>query len=210
VDYLHADYGDLRAVLGLARDIARVAPEIDVLINNAGRPGRRQREVTSDGHEATLQVNYLAPVLLTDTLLGSTRLRRVVDVASATHFGARLDRDDLELQHGYAGPSAYARSKLALVTYSCWLAARRPDVEVVSMHPGVIATDLLHAMFSVRGASPESAADNIVEVSGRHGDTGTYYDERRPSAPDPAARDAATQQWLATRTADLLATVLTP
>jgi NAD(P)-dependent dehydrogenase (short-subunit alcohol dehydrogenase family) len=208
VDYLAADYGDLGAVLDLARHIARLAPQIDVLINNAGRPGRSQRETTSDGHEATLQVNYLAPVLLTDTLLDSTRLRRVVNVASGTHFGARLDRDDLELEHGYAGPAAYARSKLALVTYSCWLAARRPGDEVVSMHPGVIATDLLHAMFSVHGASPESAAGNVVDVSARHGDSGAYCDERRRAEPDAAASDAAAQEWLAARTAELLAAVL--
>jgi NAD(P)-dependent dehydrogenase (short-subunit alcohol dehydrogenase family) len=46
--------------------------------------------------------------------------------------------DDLQLErHQYAASTAYAHSKVALVAYSCWLARR---AEVVSMHPGVIAT----------------------------------------------------------------------
>lgn len=196
VHYLQADYSRLAEVRRLAADVASLAPHIDVLVNNAGRPGRPRREVTPDGHESTLQVNYLAPVLLTELLLSGPGVRRVVNVASATHFGATLDRDDLELEHGYAGPGAYARSKLALVTYTCWLASERADVEVVSMHPGVIATDLLHAMFSVGGDAPAAAAESVVDVMGRSDDSGAYYDERRRTPPDDRATDRSVQQWL--------------
>jgi NAD(P)-dependent dehydrogenase (short-subunit alcohol dehydrogenase family) len=196
VQYLQADYSRLAEVRRLAADIASLVPQIDVLVNNAGRPGPPRREVTPDGHESTLQVNYLAPVLLTELLLSRPGMRRVVNVASATHFGATLDRDDLELEHRYAGPAAYARSKLALVTYTCWLASERADTEVVSMHPGVIATDLLHAMFSVRGDSPAAAAENIVVVMGRRDDSGAYYDERRRTPPNDRAGDRRAQHWL--------------
>lgn len=200
VDYVRADYSRLAEVPALARDVAALVPRVDVLVNNAGRPGRPRREVTPDGHEATWQVNYLAPVLLTEELLRLGAVGRVVDIASATHYGAVLDPDDLESAHGYHGPAAYARSKLALVTYSCWLARERPGVEVVAMHPGVVATDLLHAMFAVGGVPPQAAADDVAAVVARHGDSGTYYDERRPAAPDAAATDPATQRWLRERT----------
>ena len=80
--------------------------------------------MTADGHEATLQVNLLAGALLADRLLPLIpRGGRVVNVSSATHYSASLDLDDLELARGpYSPVRAYARSKLAVVAYSAWLA----------------------------------------------------------------------------------------
>jgi NAD(P)-dependent dehydrogenase (short-subunit alcohol dehydrogenase family) len=198
IDYLAGDFHFLEQVVALAAAVEARTDRVDVLINNAGRPGAPRRMLTHDRHEATLQVNYLAPVLLTSRLLGGrSPVGRILNVASATHFSAELRIDDLELErHPYESSAAYARSKLALVTYSCWLAGRAGDTEVVSAHPGVISTRLLHAMFSVGGASPESAASNLIEVMARHGDSGTYYDERQPVAPHRSATDPATQERL--------------
>jgi NAD(P)-dependent dehydrogenase (short-subunit alcohol dehydrogenase family) len=107
--------------------------------------------------------------------------------------------DTLSLAHDPYSPStAYAHSKLALVTYSCWLAAHRPSpsLDVVSMHPGVISTRLLHAMFSIAGDRLQYAAANIRYVASRRGDNGTYYDERTPQPPNPQASDPAIQNRL--------------
>jgi hypothetical protein len=84
------------------------------------------------------------------------------------------------------------------VAYTCWLAAHRPHdrMDVVSMHPGVIATPLLHAMFDIGGDSPEYAAANVVHVVGLHGDNGTYYDEQEPADPNPEAVDPAIEKAL--------------
>lgn len=60
--YLHSD---LASVAQLAHDIRSATGRIDVLINNAGRPGAPSRTLSSDGNEITLQINYLAPVALT-------------------------------------------------------------------------------------------------------------------------------------------------
>jgi hypothetical protein len=76
------------------------------------------------------------------------------------------------------------------------------------MHPGVIATTLLHQMFAAGGDRPEHAASNILQVVSRSGDNGTYYDERRPAQPNPAALDAATQDRLHQLTCAALAAVL--
>jgi len=199
VDYLQADYDDLASVVRLARAVSELAPAIDVLINNAGRPGAPRRTLTGHGLEATWQVNYLAPVLLTSRLTGSVPVRRIVNVASATHFSASLALEDADLaHHAYSPSAAYARSKLALVTYTGWLARHLPSgaSAAVSMHPGVIATDLLHAMFSVGGGSPESAAINVVTVASASNDNGSYYDECTPIPPASDAQDPATQDLL--------------
>jgi NAD(P)-dependent dehydrogenase (short-subunit alcohol dehydrogenase family) len=58
--YLRSDYGDLASVAQFARDIRSSAGRIDVLINNAARPGAPARTLSSDGNEITLQTNYLA------------------------------------------------------------------------------------------------------------------------------------------------------
>lgn len=207
VVYLQADYGELEAVGRLTEGIRSATDRIDVLINNAARPGAPARTLSRDGIELTLQTNYLAPVALTTTLLELMPTGRIVNVASATHLSATLHLNDLELaRHAYAPSTAYALSKLALVTYTCWLAKNlpNPSIEVVSMHPGVIATDLLHAMFSIGGDSVEYAAANLLEVASLSGDNGTYYDERVPAPPNPIAQDPETQTRLHQLTTNLL------
>ena len=207
VVYLQADYGELAAVGRLAEGIRSATDRVDVLINNAARPGAPARTLSHDGVELTLQTNYLAPVALTSALLELMPSGRIVNVASATHLSATLHLDDLELaRHAYAPSTAYAHSKLALVTYTCWLAKNlpSPSIGVVSMHPGVIATDLLHAMFSIGGDSVEYAAENLLEVASLSGDNGTYYDERVPAPPNPTAQDPETQTRLHQLTTNLL------
>jgi NAD(P)-dependent dehydrogenase (short-subunit alcohol dehydrogenase family) len=206
--YVAADYRDLREIDRLADEVLARTPGLDLVINNAAIPGPPRRTVSADGNELTLQVDYLAPVALTWLL--SRRApqpgRRVVNVASATHLSATLDLDDLDLARGYSPVAAYSRAKLAVVVHTCWLAEHppHPGLEPVSIHPGVIATGLLHAMFGAGGASPEHAAGNIVEVAGRSGDGGTYYDETRPADPNPVARDRGFQARLLDRTAERL------
>ncbi|MGI5519861.1 SDR family NAD(P)-dependent oxidoreductase [Micromonospora sp. CA-259024] len=200
--YFTADYSELAMVVRLARQIRSATDRIDLLINNAARPGPPTRTVSGAGTEVTFQTNYLAPVLLTTRLIdlvGNGPAGRIVNVASATHLSAALLLDDLDLtRHAYSPSTAYAHSKLALVAYSCWLAAHRPSqsLDVVSMHPGVISTRLLHAMFAIAGDRPEHAAANIRYVAFRRDDNGTYYDERNPQPPNPQASDRAMQDRL--------------
>ena len=194
VRYLQADYGRLGAVRDMAAAVERAGERLDVLINNAGRPGPPQREVTADGNEVTLQTNFLAATVLTDSLLGLLEAGeggRIVNVASATHYSASLELGDLGLEfHDYSGVRAYAQSKLAIVAWTAWLADRLAGrrVDVVSLHPGVISTDLLHAMFGAGGDTPDRAAANVVDaVLARGRVNGTYFDESRPASPNPEA-----------------------
>lgn len=209
--YLPADYSDLTNVVALAEGIRRETTHVDVLVNNAARPGAPRWTSTPDGHETTLQINYLAPVLLTtllQDLIGAHGPGRIVNVTSATHLAASLHLDDLDLaRQAYTAAGAYAHSKLALVTETCRLAGtlRGNGTEAVSVHPGVIRTRLLHAMFSISGDSPAQAAQTMLKVIGRDGDNGTYYDERRPAPPNPLAERPDVQQRLGELTTAALA-----
>jgi NAD(P)-dependent dehydrogenase (short-subunit alcohol dehydrogenase family) len=199
--YLQADYGHLDRVARLAEQVHSHTEQLHLLINNAALPGPPVRTMSPDGNELTLQVNYLAPIALTSLLrarLHGNGGARIVNVSSATHLSATLRWDDLDLGTGYSPTTAYARSKLALVVYTCWLAGRvrPPEVEVVSMHPGVVSTRLLHSMFPIGGERPERAADRVVSVASRSGDNGTYYEEGTPVRPNPLALDQEAQRRL--------------
>ncbi|GGJ68891.1 SDR family NAD(P)-dependent oxidoreductase [Streptomyces brasiliensis] len=213
VHYVHADYDRLAAVRALADSIAQHTDHVDVLINNAGRPGAPRRRLSADGNEATLQTNYLAAVLLTKQLtpllLASAEPGgRVVNVASATHMTASLDPHDLNLEHStYSATTAYARSELALVTHACWLASQAPppQPDTVSLHPGVINTSLLHAMFSLTGEPTTRGAHNLVHAAlatSRWG--GRYLNEEHPVRPNPITLEPAFQEQLMASTVDLL------
>ena len=191
--YVRADFDRLAELRGLVDAVARHEAGLDLLVNNAGRPGPARRTLSADGHEATFQTNYLALVALTSALLGtlaSADHARIVNVASRTHLSATLKLDDLELERDYNPVAASARSKLAIVTYTCWLARRleTSTVEAASLHPGVISTELLHAMFGAGGAPAETGAANIVDLARRPGGVnGQYFDENRRVDPNPKA-----------------------
>ncbi|KAB2977545.1 SDR family NAD(P)-dependent oxidoreductase [Streptomyces sp. SS1-1] len=195
VHYVLADFGDLTAVGALADRIAALTDRVDVLINNAGRPGPPTRQLSTDGNELTLQTNYLAPVLLTDRLAALLRAAhgRVVHVSSATHLSASLDPDDLNMEHtAYTPTVAYSRSKLGLVAHARWLAdqAPSPRFDAVSVHPGVIHTALLHAMYDIGGAPVEQGARNVVQAAlSAEAWGGRYLAEDRPAKPNPSALD---------------------
>jgi NAD(P)-dependent dehydrogenase (short-subunit alcohol dehydrogenase family) len=199
LSYVPGDFLALASVAETAERIAQLTDRVDVLVNNAGIPGPPQRSVTADGHEATLQVNLLAGALLADRLRALIPAGgRIVNVASATHYSASLDLDDLELERGaYSPVRAYARSKLALVTYSAWLAGELAEIDVVSVHPGVISSGLLHAMFGAGGSPVDEAASVLVDMATRRLESGAYYDEHEPAAPNPEALDRGNQERLA-------------
>jgi NAD(P)-dependent dehydrogenase (short-subunit alcohol dehydrogenase family) len=208
VHYLQADFDGLDEVVALAVRVRELVPRLDVLVNNAGRPGAPRRRLSRDGHEATLQTNYLAAVLLTEELLGVLDPGRVVHVASATHEMAELELDDLDLErHPYSPVGAYARSKLAMIAHALWLARERRETgtEVVSISPGVISTGLLHSMFRIEGASTEHGARNVVAAAISPAvRSGQYLDDGEPTAPSAVACDPAFQAELKRVTGEVL------
>src|SRR5665809_78671 len=106
---LRADFGSLAQVRRLAHELLERHERIDVLVNNAGLVADRRR-LTEDGHELTLQVNHLAPFLLTGLLLDRLRASapaRVVTTSSDAHHSGRIDFDDLRGERSWSTWGAY-------------------------------------------------------------------------------------------------------
>jgi NAD(P)-dependent dehydrogenase (short-subunit alcohol dehydrogenase family) len=138
------DVSDLAAVRRFAEAFAREVPRLDVLVHNAGTlPAERTESV--DGHELTVAVHVLGPVLMTELLrpVLAGHDARVVFVSSGGMYAQRLPADDPEYLRGeYRGTTAYARSKRMQVALTPVLQERwRSDgIGVHVMHPGWAAT----------------------------------------------------------------------
>lgn len=191
-----ADFSRLDEVRELAAALVEQVGPIDVLANNAGGIfGDRTR--TADGHELTLQVNHLAPFLLTNLLLERVGVGVVVNTASiAARLMGRIDLGDLNNDARFSANKAYGDAKLANILFTKGLhrgLAGRP-VASVAFHPGVVGTNFssdstslmrllyrtpLAKLFTISAAKGGETLEWFI--AGQPGVTwqaGEYYDER--------------------------------
>ena len=206
VESFVADFASLDSVRSLARDLLERLERIDVLVSNAGTVYAR-RTLTTDGIEATFQVNHLAGFLLTELL--KPRLRcsapsRIVITTSVAHFNGTMDFADLGFESGYSIMRAYSRSKLANALYARSLAAEADGTGVTAnaVHPGSIATDIWSgapwwsrpflAIAKRRMLTPADggrALTNLAVSPEVEGVSGRYYDRFTARSGSPVSRD---------------------
>jgi len=146
IDLLIADLSSLKAIRQLVIDFKHKYQQLHVLINNAGVLLRKRSE-TIDGIETTFAINALAPFLLTNLLLDTTKdsaPARIINVASATHTWSHLNFDDLQSKQNYEAWTVYSQTKLALVLFTYELARRLKGTNVTAncLHPGIIDTNI--------------------------------------------------------------------
>ena len=174
-----ADLSSQDQIRTLASQLRDRFNSVDVLINNAGAMFAH-REMTVDGIERTLAVNYLAPFLLTHLLLDlvlAAPAGRIVNVASERHSSA-LEFDNLQGERRYGFLGAYHRTKLCNILFTYELARRLADTRVIAncLSPGPTLTRLGHnigglpSFFSrlmkhVRLMYPERGAQTAVYVA---------------------------------------------
>jgi NAD(P)-dependent dehydrogenase (short-subunit alcohol dehydrogenase family) len=165
-------WGDLSVmseVVELAYQVQKQAPDLDVLINNAGVYAN-ELHLTKDGFELTFCVNHLAPFLLTHHLLETLKSRpsaRIVNVASIAHQRAQLDFDNLKGEKHFDGYEAYSASKLCNVLFTRALAAILKNTHVTAncLHPGVIDTKLLRAGFNIQADTVDRGIETSVKLA---------------------------------------------
>ncbi len=126
-------------------DVRRFAAELDldrldVLVHNAGAMPPERTE-SAQGHEMTMALHVLGPLLMTELLVPTLTGHdaRVVFVTSGGMYGQRLRADDPEYVQGdYAPATAYARSKRAQVELLPVMGRRwaTDGIGVHATHPG--------------------------------------------------------------------------
>jgi NAD(P)-dependent dehydrogenase (short-subunit alcohol dehydrogenase family) len=132
------DVADLDDVRRFAADFAREVPELHAVVHNAGVMPPERTE-SPQGHELSMAVHVLGPVVMTEALRGPLAGGRVVLVSSGGMYGQALRADDPGYVTGdYSPTTAYARSKRMQVELGPLLAERWADdgITVATMHPG--------------------------------------------------------------------------
>ncbi|WP_181849622.1 SDR family NAD(P)-dependent oxidoreductase [Streptomyces parvulus] len=174
-----ADFARFSEVRELAEHLMARVPRMDILVNNAGVASPK-RETTSDGHELTMQVNFLSPFLLTSLLwerLSQAPSALVVNTSSSLYRYGKIDVDDLDKSRGrYCHVGSYNASKLAGVVHAAEINRRAPDtMTAVAFHPGTVrsALDRKYPLVTAAKASligrrltqsPEEGAEPIVKI----------------------------------------------
>ncbi len=198
VEYLQADFARLADVAGLAKQVRQHAEHVDLLVNNAVAAPTANRVITVDGYERAWQVDYLAMVALITGLHDVIR-ERIINIASETHRSAVLDFDDLQFERGYSPFGAYQRAKLAIVTFTQWLAPRilAGGPAAIAICPGLTDTPLLHAMFPGTAGQPVSrAAANVMAGVADVRRAVAYMHDGRAGSPSQTATDHEVQRRL--------------
>lgn len=215
--YFIADFAKLDDVRKLAASIRKAYPRIDILINNAGGTFG-DRAVTVDGFEKTMQVNYLAPFLLTNLLMDIliASKAKVLNTSSiANKLLSDLDIDDLNVEKKYTRSKAYGNSKLENILFTKELNRRfgAKGISTVSFHPGNVATNFasdskgfvkfiyhgpLKKLFGL--ITPEKGADNMIWLAttepGKDWTLGEYYIKRHIGKAIDKAYDAELARML--------------
>ena len=149
IDIEIVDLADLDSVRDAAEAILKIAPAIDLLINNAGVMacplGR-----TTQGFEMQFGTNHVGHFLFACLLAPAlVEGARVVSLSSAGHRFGRVDFDDPNYRdRDYEKWSAYGQSKTANALFAVGLDDRLKSrgVRAFSVHPGVIMTELSRHM----------------------------------------------------------------
>lgn len=217
-DLMVCDLASIDSIRQFAKEFSEKYNRLDVLINNAGCTIHK-RQVTIDGFERTLAVNYLGPFLLTHellTILKSSAPSRVINLTSGIHFRAKVDFDDLQKESKYKAMDAYGDAKLMVVMYTYELARRLEGtgVSVNVVHPGFAATNMGSNMGALRykimfkmvrplQISAKKGAETSVYVASSpelEGVTGKYFakSQDQPSSELSYDEEAQTHLWAIT------------
>lgn len=223
-DSFVADFADLAQVRELATRLLAAYPRIDVLANNAGGM-MNSRETTVDGFEKTLQVNHLAPLLLTTLLIDRLVESKatVLNTSSVGNRMARVDFDDLDAVQRQHGALAYSSSKLANILFTRELHRRYhgAGISTAAFHPGPVASnfsaEVNNPLFGVLYRTPlrhvfligtEQGSDELVWLAsatpGVDWQSGEYYVKHKIGRVNKLADDAGLAERLWDRSLELV------
>ena len=214
--YYTADFSKLDEVRELAQVLKRDYPRIDILINNAGGIFG-DRELTIDGHEKTMQVNHLAPFLLTNLLIDTLIKDKAIIINTSSIANQRfgdLNLDDIELTKGYNANRAYGNAKLANIMFTRELHSRygAQGISTAAVHPGIVGTNFANDTKSVMRflyhtplsklflETPRQGAEPLIWLAtttpGVEWESGQYYNKKKVGKVNKKSSDAAAAKKL--------------
>ncbi|KAL3985671.1 short chain dehydrogenase family protein [Acanthocheilonema viteae] len=148
LDFVVADFSDLKEVSDLATDVEKRFPRLNVLLCNAGVLLPKRAE-SRNGLELTFQINHLAHFLIINRLLAllkENQPSRVIIVSSSLHSWHKIDWRDLMAEREYEKYLQFSRTKLMnhltsfalhrlLVRQGCQFRVTSNVIDLGSMEP---------------------------------------------------------------------------
>jgi NAD(P)-dependent dehydrogenase (short-subunit alcohol dehydrogenase family) len=135
------DLSSLADARALGRQLAALVEEGATLVHNAGLwPAKRT--LSPEGLEAAFVVNHLGPLGMQAPLLDAGALRRVLVVSAGLIVKGRFDAERTPRGDDFSPLRTYCTTKLAFALAMRDVAAERPSLDVLALHPGVVRTDL--------------------------------------------------------------------
>lgn len=155
VTFIQCDLASLSSVKGAAERFVSQTRHLDILMCNAGIMAKPP-SLTTDGYEIQFATNHLGHALLIKNLLpllektsntgGDARIVILTSEGMFLHPKGGIVFDNLKTVQDFwvGGPwRRYGQSKLANMLYARELSRRYPGITSVSVHPGVVATELV-------------------------------------------------------------------
>ena len=202
IEACFADFARFDEIERMADQLKKDHAHLDVLLNNAGVLNM-EKKILPNGLEETFMVNHLSHFSLTLQLLPlllQSGNARIVNVSSQAQSGS-IDFDNLNGEKSFDGYQAYGLSKLANCLFTYKLARELSDtaVSVHALHPGVIATKLLHAGWGGGGSPKETGARSTIYAilsDDLNGLTGQYIINARIRKSSAISYDTRVQDKL--------------
>lgn len=199
--------------LASATDVRRIADQVnaigrmDAVIHNAGVYQQPSRRPTPEGHATTLAINTLAPYMLTALM---ERPRRLIYLSSGLHRGGEGSLRDLDwVERRWDSGRAYAETKLQVAALAVALSRRWPDVLANAVDPGWVRTKMGGASAPV-DLQTGQRTQAWLAISDEPAATvsGGYWHDMRQEAPAAEVTDAAFQDRLLAKLAELTGVAL--
>lgn len=163
---IRADLSSIEDIKFLAKEVVKVFPKLDVLMNNAGVL-KTSKEKTDNGIDMRFMVNSIAPFLLTKYLLPSmSKGSRVISTSSAAL--ARVSIPALKGETSLGWFEAYAQSKAVLNAWTKALSDESSDEGIVflAVNPGsMLATKMVKEGFGHSAKSIDVGRDILVKAA---------------------------------------------
>lgn len=155
VECMELDLSDLESIKRLAENFIKKNSRLDILINNAALMALPTRQETKYGIEMQMGTNHFGHFYLTHLLfplLKKSTPSRIINVSSTAHFQtSKWSWENINQEKPYDPWVAYGNSKLANIYFTQELQRRVGEgsgIKTVSLHPGVVRTELLLPYFS--------------------------------------------------------------
>jgi 3-oxoacyl-[acyl-carrier protein] reductase len=158
--FVAADLADIEGIPELVKTLRKKHGPVYGLVNNAG--------ISFDGSLALMPTAQIEQLIRVNTLSPIVLTKHVVRAMMADGGGRIVNISSIMAFTGYSGLSVYGATKSSLIGFSRSLAREvgRMGVNVNSVAPGFVDTDLTHGMTEEQRAQIErrSSLKRLVEV----------------------------------------------